>query len=471
MIQLKSILVLLGLGCISISRGQSVDIKHVIELKQGGIEIEFQAREKDGHLGKATIDQIKLLADDKPTEAIRVEVGRRERPPGSYLFIAYGIGNESSEKDYWNVFLNSVKKFADSRRPDDQFKISFAGSKKATEYTTKADFIKSLSKGTYGWDSIEGSGNKPGSIQETIKQTISGEGSGKENLRVIFVQGEKDNSSDSNLSSDLIKQAKSRFQDFSFISLTSEDNSLLLQSLSEATKGCKFFPKSPSSLQWCLSRISDYYTDFQLLTAEKFPSDAHSAKLVWKSENNSDVSTDVTIPQGNSNSMTLKIALTLLTVTLSVTLVFCVYFIVKRTGKTIHTHSTITKTEEKIIVMEPVKRITQLDIAPDPIRAWLYCIDGPMLHTLLVMRAGEYESVIGRGLNASMRITDPSASESHARLRTHEDGTFSIGDMASSNGLFLNGARISNFPIKDNDLIQVGLSKFVFKCLSKKEMA
>lgn len=71
--------------------------------------------------------------------------------------------------------------------------------------------------------------------------------------------------------------------------------------------------------------------------------------------------------------------------------------------------------------------------------------------------------VIGRSRECYMVISDTAVSRRHARL--HVDGaSVAIEDLASSNGVFVNGARIqSRRTLSDGDRIQIGPAEFVLK--------
>ena len=76
---------------------------------------------------------------------------------------------------------------------------------------------------------------------------------------------------------------------------------------------------------------------------------------------------------------------------------------------------------------------------PGPWRVELGVEDEPVSVTL---RQGD-ELTLGSGRAASMRIHDPAVSSLHCRLRVSDSGIF-IEDLASKNGLFVGGARVSS---------------------------
>jgi diguanylate cyclase (GGDEF)-like protein len=71
------------------------------------------------------------------------------------------------------------------------------------------------------------------------------------------------------------------------------------------------------------------------------------------------------------------------------------------------------------------------------------------------------EVILGRALEADVRINDPRASRMHARVfvERDEDGggvRYRISDLGSTNGTLLNGLRISEAVLSDGDKITIG---------------
>jgi two-component system, NtrC family, sensor kinase len=62
---------------------------------------------------------------------------------------------------------------------------------------------------------------------------------------------------------------------------------------------------------------------------------------------------------------------------------------------------------------------------------------------------------LGRDAVSDLRLHDTEVSRQHAQLRPHGRG-FSIQDLESSNGTFVNGRRVSESPLATGDQIQVG---------------
>ncbi|MFZ1287203.1 MAG: FHA domain-containing protein, partial [Candidatus Phosphoribacter sp.] len=91
-------------------------------------------------------------------------------------------------------------------------------------------------------------------------------------------------------------------------------------------------------------------------------------------------------------------------------------------------------------------------------RPWLD-IDGeryPLLGSL---------TVIGRDPSADVIIDDPGISRRHSEVRVTVDGPHlvsSIRDLASTNGTFVNGERITGSRLRDGDQLTVGRTPIVF---------
>ena len=78
----------------------------------------------------------------------------------------------------------------------------------------------------------------------------------------------------------------------------------------------------------------------------------------------------------------------------------------------------------------------------------------------------EYEigdgAVLGRGDQAEIRLDDPFASSSHARI-TRQGGTVVLEDMGSTNGTFLNEELLSGpQPLHPGDRVRIGDSEFTY---------
>lgn len=73
-------------------------------------------------------------------------------------------------------------------------------------------------------------------------------------------------------------------------------------------------------------------------------------------------------------------------------------------------------------------------------------------------------TVIGRGAEADVQVTDTGASRRHAEVRVAPDGSAELLDLQSTNGTSLNGERVTTAtPLRDGDQIGIGTTVLVFR--------
>lgn len=72
------------------------------------------------------------------------------------------------------------------------------------------------------------------------------------------------------------------------------------------------------------------------------------------------------------------------------------------------------------------------------------------------------EVLIGRHASADIRLPDLSVSRYHAIL-TVSDGKWSIKDMGSKSGLFINGSMVKEAVLNENDVITLGNRRLIFR--------
>ena len=101
---------------------------------------------------------------------------------------------------------------------------------------------------------------------------------------------------------------------------------------------------------------------------------------------------------------------------------------------------------------------------PRQLVGWLVALDGPQQGEDFRLRDGQ--NVIGSGPGADIRLRSEAVDARHASLR-HRSGAFSLTDLDSHNGTFLNAgvARIARQILKDNDVIRIGCVSLKFKAL------
>lgn len=78
-----------------------------------------------------------------------------------------------------------------------------------------------------------------------------------------------------------------------------------------------------------------------------------------------------------------------------------------------------------------------------------YVLDGP-------------RATIGRSKNADCVLADPNVSRRHAELRRSQTGDWTIADLGSTNGVKVNGRRVSSTRLSPGDQVTLGTTTFVF---------
>lgn len=79
--------------------------------------------------------------------------------------------------------------------------------------------------------------------------------------------------------------------------------------------------------------------------------------------------------------------------------------------------------------------------------------EGPGLGRKYVLDANEY--VLGRGEKATLTLDSEEVSRSHAKLVRNE-GEYTVEDLGSRNGIFLNGLKVHSAILRDGDQVQLG---------------
>lgn len=75
-------------------------------------------------------------------------------------------------------------------------------------------------------------------------------------------------------------------------------------------------------------------------------------------------------------------------------------------------------------------------------------------------------AIIGRGSDADIQIGDEDVSRTHARISIASNGDVTLNDLDSTNGTYVNGAKITEQRLQDGDRIQLGpriLLKFQYQ--------
>ncbi len=69
---------------------------------------------------------------------------------------------------------------------------------------------------------------------------------------------------------------------------------------------------------------------------------------------------------------------------------------------------------------------------------------------------------IGRDGSSQIFLDDITVSRNHAEIRRESDGHYSLSDMGSLNGTYLDGERITHALLREGAQVQVGKFRFVF---------
>lgn len=98
-----------------------------------------------------------------------------------------------------------------------------------------------------------------------------------------------------------------------------------------------------------------------------------------------------------------------------------------------------------------------------PCVGWVVVMDGPQ-------EGRDFRLVPGRnriGTDADMEVvlTDPYVSSHHANIVYTEEGIFQLSDAGSTNGTKLNGKKVMQAQLVDNDTLQLGHTTLRFKAL------
>ncbi|NJN47895.1 MAG: FHA domain-containing protein [Candidatus Competibacteraceae bacterium] len=70
---------------------------------------------------------------------------------------------------------------------------------------------------------------------------------------------------------------------------------------------------------------------------------------------------------------------------------------------------------------------------------------------------------IGRAADNNLQLDNDSVSAYHAELRQRRDGVFSIADLDSTNGVWVNGKQVSSQALRDGDLFELGEVRLRFR--------
>ncbi|MBQ1392241.1 MAG: FHA domain-containing protein, partial [Lachnospiraceae bacterium] len=83
-----------------------------------------------------------------------------------------------------------------------------------------------------------------------------------------------------------------------------------------------------------------------------------------------------------------------------------------------------------------------------------------------------WENTIGRARSCDIRLDYPTVSRNHSTLIRDDDGQWTITDLSSKSGVFLNGKKVvSSMPVRSGDVISIGGMEIVFLPITQAEQA
>lgn len=119
-----------------------------------------------------------------------------------------------------------------------------------------------------------------------------------------------------------------------------------------------------------------------------------------------------------------------------------------------------TKTCKEGHWMDPSWKICPVCLAPTC--GWLVVSGGKLDNKVYTIHEGKTK--IGSGKDCEIRIPLETISRQHSMIIA-KDGQYTISDLNSVGGTYVNGTQISSKDIIDGDLLQLGDTEFKFKCM------
>ena len=131
-------------------------------------------------------------------------------------------------------------------------------------------------------------------------------------------------------------------------------------------------------------------------------------------------------------------------------------------GKT-RPEMTATMVEQKP-AFDPRKTVPLSVIKRAPVVGWLVVAEGPQKGEDFRLREGK--NALGSAEGSDITLRDPAISSKHASIN-YREGKFTITDLDSTNGTFLNdhAEPLARSDLRDNDVIRIGETRLKFKCL------
>ncbi len=92
---------------------------------------------------------------------------------------------------------------------------------------------------------------------------------------------------------------------------------------------------------------------------------------------------------------------------------------------------------------------------PSERRPYLLALAGPQLGEIFVLEPGR-EAVLGRDPECEVRLRDTGVSRRHASIVVGDDGA-RLRDLGSTNGVFVEGSRVTDCTLEDGQRVQMGM--------------
>ncbi len=107
---------------------------------------------------------------------------------------------------------------------------------------------------------------------------------------------------------------------------------------------------------------------------------------------------------------------------------------------------------------------TVIGVSPDNVgtlskdRAYLIVIAGTQVGEMIPLKVA---TVIGRGVEADVRLLEDKMSRKHCRLVADRGVTY-LEDLGSSNGTFVNGVRVTEYVLEHGTTLRIGSTELRF---------
>ncbi len=115
-----------------------------------------------------------------------------------------------------------------------------------------------------------------------------------------------------------------------------------------------------------------------------------------------------------------------------------------------------------ILLFRCIKPLMTFRREPE-IWAWL-CLENGKKHPLT-----HWENVVGRSKRSDVVIDFPTVSRNHAVFTRYDDGSWSVTDADSKDGVYVNGERVDFRPLEDEDVVTIGGIQMVVQPISKRQ--